>query len=62
MLTGSIVNALGILGGTAVGLLLGRFIPAHMSDAITKGVALCVLYIGISGALAGENALIAILS
>lgn len=62
MLTGSIVNALGILGGTAVGLLLGRFIPAHMSDAITKGVALCVLYIGVSGALAGENALIAILS
>lgn len=62
MLTGSIVNALGILGGTAVGLLLGRFIPTHMSDAISKGVALCVLYIGISGSLAGENALIAILS
>lgn len=62
MLTGSIVNALGILGGTAVGLLLGRFIPTHMSDAVTKGVALCVLYIGVSGSLAGENALIAILS
>ncbi len=62
MLTGSIANALGIVGGTVVGMLLGRFIPARMNDAISKGVALCILYIGVSGSLAGENALIAILS
>ncbi len=62
MLTGSIVNALGILVGTAVGLLLGKLIPERLSDAITKGVALCVLYIGVSGMLADENTLVMILS
>ena len=44
------------------GILLGRFIPAHMSAAVEKGVALCVLYIGADGMLAGENTLVAILS
>ncbi len=62
MLTGTVVNALGILAGTAVGLLLGKLIPGRVSDAVTKGIALCVLYIGISGALAGEKALVMIVS
>ncbi len=62
MLTGTIVNALGVLGGTAVGLLLGKLIPERLSDAITKGIALCVLYIGISGTLADENTLVMIIS
>lgn len=62
MLTGSIVNALGILGGCAAGLLLGRLIPEHLADAVTKGVALCVFYIGVSGMLAGEKTLVMILS
>lgn len=62
MLTGTIVNSLGILGGCAVGLLLGKLIPAHLSDAVTKAVALCVLYIGVSGSLAGEKTLVMIVS
>lgn len=62
ILTGTIVNSLTIIAGTIVGMLLGRFIPEHLSDAISKGVALCVLYIGVDGMLAGENALIAIIS
>ena len=62
MLTGSIVNALGILGGCAAGLLLGRLIPEHLADSVTKGVALCVFYIGVSGMLAGEKTLVMILS
>ncbi len=61
-LTGTIVNALGILGGTAVGLLLGRLIPERLGDAVTKGVALCVFYIGVSGMLADENTLVMIVS
>ena len=60
--TGSIVNALAIAGGCLVGILLGKLIPEHLSDAITKGIALCVLYIGIDGMLDGENPLIAIIS
>ena len=61
-LTGTVVNALGILGGTAVGLLLGRLIPERLGDAVTKGVALCVFYIGVSGMLADENTLVMIVS
>jgi len=75
MLTGSIVNALAILAGSAAGLLLkwaaGRFsggftgannLGLRLQDIIMKGVALCVLYIGIDGCLAGENTLITIVS
>ena len=62
MLTGTIVNCLGILGGCVVGLLLGKLIPEHLSDAVTKGVALCVFYIVVSGMLADENTLVMIVS
>ena len=75
MLTGTIVNALAILAGSAAGLLLkwlaGKFsgsltgannLGLRLQDIIMKGVALCVLYIGIDGCLSGENTLVAILS
>ena len=76
MLTGTIVNALAVLAGSAAGLLLkwlaGRFssrLPAgsaslgqRLQTIIMQGVALCVLYIGISGSFKGSNTLIAILS
>ena len=62
MLIGTLVNALGILGGSAAGLLLGRLIPARLADAVTKGVALCVFYIGVSGMLASERTLVLIVS
>ena len=62
ILTGTLVNSLTIIAGTVVGMLLGKFIPERMSDAVSKGVALCVLYIGIDGMLDGENTLVAIIS
>lgn len=62
MLTGTLVNALGILAGCAVGLLIGKFIPEYIADSITKGLALCVLYIGVSGMLVGEKPLVMLLS
>ena len=75
MLTGTIVNALAILSGSAAGLLIkwlaGKFsgtligannLGLRLQDIIMKGVALCVLYIGIDGCLAGENTLVTILS
>ena len=76
MITGSIINALAIVAGSAIGLLLkwlaSRFsgvLPAgseslgkRLQDIIMQGVALCVLYIGISGSLKGSNTLVAILS
>lgn len=51
-----------ILLGGLLGLLLKKGIPEKMNDAIMKGVALCVLYIGLAGCLEGNNALIAILA
>lgn len=76
MLTGTIINAAAVLAGSLAGLLLkwlaGHFasrLPAgsaalgqRLQEIIMSGVALCVLYIGISGALKGNNTLVAILS
>lgn len=62
ILTGTIVNTATILLGSAAGLLLGKFIPERLSKTVNQGIALCVLYIGIDGMLAGENTLVAILS
>lgn len=56
---GTIVNCAAILAGGALGLLLKKGLPQKLSDSITQGVALIVLYIGISGSLKGQNALIA---
>ena len=59
---GTLVNAVAIVLGSFLGLLLKKGLPEKITDAIMKGVALCVLYIGLDGCLEGDNALIAILS
>ena len=76
MLTGTLVNAAAILVGSLLGMLLtwlaGHFstlLPAgstllaeRLKTIIMQGVALCVMYLGISGCLEGNKSLIAILS
>ena len=62
VLTGAIINALAVFAGTLIGLVLKKGMPERMGDSIMKAMALCVLYIGISGSLEGENVLIAIVS
>ena len=73
MLTGTIINALAILAGSAVGLgvhaLAGRFSAVlgargtqRLQTIMMQGISLCVLYVGISGSLKGQNTLVAILS
>ena len=61
-LTGSFVNVAAILVGGGLGLLLKKGLPERISDAVMKGLGLCVLYIGISGCLEGKNALVAVIS
>lgn len=69
-LWGAIVNALAIIGGSLVGLLLRRLIgdtsksekAQKLSDHIYFGMALCVLAIGISGAIESTEILVVILS
>ncbi len=59
---GAIVNFLSIIIGGALGLVLKRGIPKKLETALVNGVALCVLLIGIKGALEGNNILITIIS
>ncbi len=62
ILMGALINAVTVWAGCILGLLLKKGMPERMGDSIMKALALCVLYIGISGSLDGENVLIAIIS
>lgn len=57
---GVLVNVFTVLLGGSVGLLCRRGIPKRLTDAVMLGLGLCTLYIGIDGALSGENILIVI--
>lgn len=59
---GTIVNTLAILLGCAIGLLLKRGINEKVTDAIMKGISLCVVYIGIDGMLEGSKTLAVIIA
>ncbi len=59
---GTIVNCVGVIIGSTVGLILKKGLPDRLSDAIMQGLALCVMYIGISGAMEAQNILVVILS
>lgn len=57
-----LINGAAILVGGLLGLLLKKGMPEEMGALIMKAIALCVIYIGVSGSLIGENTLILILS
>ncbi len=59
---GVLVNTLAVVAGSLFGLLLRKGIPARFTQAAMIGIGLCTLYLGIDGALKGQNAIIAILS
>lgn len=59
---GTIINSLAIVIGGAIGLLFKKGLPGKLSTNIMNGLALCVLYIGVSGSFKSENTLILILS
>ena len=61
-LFGVTVNAFAIVVGALVGLLFKKGIPERIGDTLSKGLALCVLMIGIQGIMKGQNTLITILS
>lgn len=61
-MTGTIVNAAAIVAGGGIGLLFRKGLPERFAKAVMTGVALCVLYIGLSGALAGNNTMVMTLS
>lgn len=59
---GTIINTLAILAGGLVGLLLRKGLPERMRAALTQGMGLCVMVIGVSGAIKTQNTLMVILS
>lgn len=56
-MVGTIVNSLAIIGGCLAGLVVKGKLTEKISSTIMNGLALCVLYIGISGALKGDDTL-----
>ena len=59
---GVLVNVATVLIGSTIGLLFRKMIPQNATDFVMKGIGLCTIYIGIDGALTGENTLITIIS
>nr|WP_319216976.1 DUF554 domain-containing protein [uncultured Trichococcus sp.] len=62
VLLGSLVNGAAIVLGGSIGLVLKKGLSDRIAKAVMNALALCVLYIGVSGMLKGENILITILS
>ena len=69
-LWGNIVNCLAVMAGSTVGMLFKNIMAGgkengvltRLSDALMKGVSLCVLLIGVTGAIKTQDILIVILS
>lgn len=62
MLLGTIVNFAAIILGSLIGILLKGGVPEKISTTIMQGLALCVIYIGVSGAIKGSNVILIIIS
>lgn len=59
---GTIVNAAVIILGSLLGLLLKGGIPKRVQETVMNGLSLCIIYIGISGTMKGQNVLLIIIS
>lgn len=66
---GTIVNTLAVIAGSILGMLITAItnklelsITKDFSGRIMQALGLCTIYIGVSGALEGENTLVLILS
>lgn len=59
---GTIVNTIAVVVGASIGLIIKKGIPERIGDSLMKGLALCTIFIGISGAFKGEDTLVMIIS
>ena len=58
---GVIVNTIAVIAGGVVGLIINKGIPERLNKTIMDGISLVVMYMGISGALKGDNPLYVII-
>ena len=59
--SGAVVNFFLVILGSAIGLIFKKGIPERLKNAIMHGMALCVLLIGIDGALNEQNKILVII-
>lgn len=59
---GTLINVVLVLAGTAIGLLVRKGIPDRIKDAVMNGMGLCVILIGIAGAIKSADTLCVIVS
>lgn len=59
---GVLVNVATVILGSLIGLLLKKGLPQTVQKTVLAGLGLCTAFIGIKGALSGENTLVMILS
>lgn len=59
---GVLVNAAAIAVGGVAGSFLKKGIPERLNTILMQGLALCTLYIGVTGLMSGNNPVIVILS
>ncbi len=57
---GVLLNCIVIAVGTGIGLLCKKGIPTRLTDGVMTALGLCVLYIGIDGALDGSHIFVVI--
>jgi hypothetical protein len=53
---GTLINVAGIISGGIIGLLFGKFMTPRYQDTLMKAVGICVLFVGIGGAI--ENMMV----
>lgn len=59
---GTLINVAAVLLGGTIGLLLRKGLPEKLRNTLMSGIGLCVLLIGIQGALGTSNVMLVILS
>ncbi|MBR3995953.1 MAG: DUF554 domain-containing protein [Clostridia bacterium] len=61
-MSGVFANTGTVILGSLIGLLFKKAIPKSLADMLMQALGLCTLFIGIQGAMKGQNPLIMILS
>lgn len=61
-MSGVFANVGTVIVGSFIGIALKKAFPKTLADSLMQGLGLCTLFIGIQGALKGNNTLIMILS
>ncbi len=59
---GTLINTAAIILGSALGLLLRKGLPQRLRDTVMKGLGLCVLIIGVMGAIKTQDTMVMIIS